>query len=465
MKMPRRIALSPCDYLVFNHHCFMRHKAQGDYGCFMVLELDGHVDPDRVRQAMAGALLAHPVMAASLRVSVLYGRPYWTVPRLTEADARLAAGIAHRAVDLRNGEDSEGRLHAWMSDSLSAKWSHSYGPLLRLDQYTLPTGRTRFILRWPHFLTDAEGAQRFLAEVERLDRKGSSPGTDAEGPAPAAAIGVRTVDPLRGYSWLARWWLAGRCFRQLRQPLGAEVKPLRTEIFPPVSDHRCLHRHWDSGRFRTIREKAKAATPPGPGLYARHLVAAAIRALDRVYAGEGVTTGAYVLAMPFRMPLGPEAGTGARSRPIHGNYLVPMSICGRRDLVADRAAMGEDILRQYTRFTEDHRDVTWCAMMWALGRLRLSMYQTLLRLQLGFVPLASGFSYYGETDPPLRRFLGARVLNLYGGGVVASPPGWNLVFSRFDEGLNLSVTYPRPAVSDALTERYIRWIEEEMFAG
>lgn len=465
MKTHIRVPLSPCDYLVFNHNCFMRYKEQGAYTCLMTLEIEGHVKPERVRQALAGVFLAHPVMAASLRVSVVFGRPFWVVPMLTKSAAQLVAAVAHRFVDLRGQADAEERLRASMDDSFSAEWREASGPQIRLDQYAMPSSRTMFCLRWLHFLMDAEGAQRFFSEMDRLASGNAEASVrSVQGPSAATQAEYQAVDPLRGYSRLARWRLAGRCFQRLRQDYGPGAQPLHPRIFPPAVDHRCLLRSWSPDECQSIRANAQHTTLPGPGLYARHLLACTIRALDRVYARQGVTSDAYLLTMPFRMPLDRQADSSSSTRPVHGNYLVPLTICGRRALAENRSALGEDILRQYKRFTQEGDDVMWCAMMWALGHLRLSMYQALLRLQLGFAPLASGFSYYGEIEPPLRSFLGGRVLNQWGTGAVATPPGWNAVFSRCGDRLNLAITYARPAIPDALAEQYARWLEEEMFA-
>lgn len=464
MKTRLRIPLSPCDYLVFNHDCFMRRKDQGAYTCLMGLEIVGFVAPARVRRALAQTFLALPVMAASLRVSIVYGRPFWVVPPLTEATAHLAAAVAHRFIDLRGCADAEDRLRASINDSFAARWNHASGPQIRLDQYALPGDRTKFCLRWLHFLMDAEGAQHLFGEIDRLAAEQAGPLAGRALAAPTAeSSGRRAVDPLRLHSYAGRWKLAGRCLQRLRQGSGLQAQPLHPQIFPPAADHRCLLRSWSPGECQAVRENAKRTTPPGPGLYARHLLACTIRALDRIYVSQGAVTDVYLLTMPFRMPLGSPVGDGSAPRPIHGNYLVPLTICGRRELVGDRAALGEDILHQYTRFTDDQTDVMWCAMMWALGHLRLSMYQALLRLQIGFAPLSSGFSYYGEIEPPLRGFLGARLRNLWGAATVATPPGWNVAFSRFDNSLNLTLTYARPVIRDALAEQYARWLEEEMF--
>ncbi len=446
--------------------CFMRRKDQGAYTCLMGLETAGHVSPSQARHALAQTFLSHPVMAASLRVSVVSGRPLWIAPLLTEAAAHLVAAIAHRFIDLRGRADAEDSLRASMNDSFAARWNHASGPQIRLDQYALPGGRTMFCLRWLHFLMDAEGAQRLFGEIARLAEESAGSLAGRAQTASNATPNIhRAVDPLLRYSRVTRWRLVGRCFRRLQQGPKLQVRPLHPHVFPRAADHRCLLKSWAPGESQVVRENAKRNTPPGPGLYARHLLACTIRALDRIYARQGVVTDAYLLTMPFHSPRECPAGEGSSSRPIHGNYLVPLTICGRRELVGDRAALGEDILRQYARFTNEQNDILWCAMMWGLGRLRLSMYQALLRLQVGFLPLASGFSYYSEIEPPVRRFLDCRVVNLWGASVVATPPGWNVAFSRFDNRLNLSVTYARPSVPDDLAAQYARWLEEEMFSA
>jgi hypothetical protein len=101
--------------------------------------------------------------------------------------------------------------------------------------------------------------------------------------------------------------------------------------------------------------------------------------------------------------------------------------------------------------------------MWVLAHLRLSMYQAVLRSRSSDIPLASGFSYYREVDPPVSGFGGAKVTSIAGAALVATPPGWNAAFSRFGDDLSLLLTYASPAVPDDLARQYAEHIEEEMF--
>jgi hypothetical protein len=464
MTSPACIPLSPCDCMVLNHHCLMKRELQGDYQCLMAVDVEGHVEPQRIQQALALAMTAHPATIAGLRIGLMWGTPYWRLPASIENSAHRAAAMAHRFIDLRDDPDDADRLSQSIHASCAESWDYAAGPQIRLDQYALADGRTRFYLRWPHFLTDAEGAQQFLRDIAHFDKTDSRGCSFPAAPSPQASpADHEMIDPLAERSTTQRIGLFRRALAAMRESPGGRVNSLHPQRFPPAAGHRLLHRHWDDESVGRMHAIAKTAAPAGPGLYARFLVTCVIRALHRVYVQHGVDTDAYVITMPVRVTLPAQAGRASRSRPVPGNYLVPLTIYGRRELIKDTQALGNDILRQYRRFLDDRMDLLWCSVMWMLSHLRLSMYQSLLKLRLGYLPLASGFSYYGEIDPPIRYFGGAKVTNLWGTSLVATPPGWNPAFSRFGRGLNLSLTYACPAVSGELAGQYANYIEEEMF--
>ena len=466
MKSPSRIPLSPCDYLVFNHHLLMRHKRQGEYLALMVLDVGAHVEPERIRAALARAMIAHPVMMADLRVSLLTGRPYWRIPRNLEESAARAAELVHAGHDLRDAADWAARLQQMIDASLSCRWPFSPGPPLRLDQYLLPDGRTRFCLRWPHFLMDADGAQLFLREVARLDApRTGPPSAPAEFASAHQPPGTAPLDVLAGCSLPARLRLLRRGLAAQRRDPAVKIGNLYPSLYPPAAAHRLLHRVYAPEQVRRMQTRAQQLAPPGPGLYARYLAACTFRVLDRLYAERAVSTDAYLMTLPRRVALPVREGGGPAVRPVWGNYLVPLTLTALRGHVGDRRALGEDLLRQYQSLLEDRADASLWAMMWAVSRLRVGMYQAMMRLERGFAPMASGFSFYGEIDPPVRTFGGAEVLNLFGAGLAATPPGWNLAFSRFRDRLNVSLTYNLPAVPDDLARRYLDDLEHEVFTA
>jgi hypothetical protein len=450
--------------MVYNHHCLMKRAAQGDYQCVMAVDVEGHVEPDRVRNALAVAMAAHPETMAGLRISLTRGRPYWRLPRSPEDSGPQAAAAAHRFTDLRTEPADQERLQRLIQKSLAEQWDYADGPSIRLDQYALASGSTRFCLRWPHFLTDADGAQQFLRDMGRFDQEQKACCEAANPASPPTYQDVReTIDPLAEYSTSQRIRLFRRALIMMREQQIGRVESLHAQRFPPASGHGLLNRHWNEEAIREMHALARSATPAGPGLYARHLIACVMRAIHRVYVERGVQTDAYVITMPFRVRLPERPGETAPVRPVRGNYLVPLTIYTPRELVHDPRSLGSEILRQYRRFLDERMDVLWCSVMWMLSHLRLSMYQSLSKLKLGNAPLASGFTYFGEIDPPIRSFGGSKVTNIWGTGVVATPPGWNAAFSRFGETLNLAMIYARPAVTDELAVQYAGYIESEMF--
>ncbi len=479
----RRIPLNPCDYLYYAHHRMLQRKTGAGSLAYMIVETEGHVSPDRVRDSLAAAMAAHPVMIAPLRVSRLSGRPYWQVPSFSDALVHQAAEQAFVCDDLRPGEQQgppdagpvrwESRLERLCSRRYVPRWELRAGARLRLEQYILPGGRTRFRLLWPHFLMDAEGAQWFLREIDRLCEgavQSTSPPTCAPHEAarnhrheacPTLLPDEATVDVLAGRSFLERYRLLRRGFALQAAQKGLRTSSLASNPSAAVDSLGLIHRHWATSDLKVLHAAARQATLPGPALYARHLAACVIRALHRLYVEQGVESGGYLITFPMR----PASGCNLDSRPVPGNYLVSPTICVRREQVHDHGALAEAVQRQLDDYRRDQGDSAQWAMVWAASFLRASFYDLIFKLPLGFERLSSGFSYYGEIKLPLRSFCGATVINFFGGGPLGTPPGWNPVFSRWRDRLNLSLTWNRPHIADWLAARYATLIEDEMFTG
>jgi hypothetical protein len=102
------------------------------------------------------------------------------------------------------------------------------------------------------------------------------------------------------------------------------------------------------------------------------------------------------------------------------------------------------------------------AMMWLTAQLRTWQYRLLTNNLARTVPLVTGYSFWGPLDPPMKEFVGARVSNLWGYGVVSIPPGWNPVFCRYEDKINLSLAWPDASFSEEVVRRYADLIEEEI---
>jgi len=460
--LPRRLRLNPVDYFFYCHHRLMQRRGEPGYVAFMTLELDGHIEPARLRTTLERSLIAHPALIAPLRLSRLRGRPYWLIPEDPPRAAKIAAAEIHSHDDLRGQGDWQEILEATCQERCLPAWDVTRGPQFALEQFSLPSDRTRLCIRWPHPLFDAMGAMLFLGELNRLDDGDSSPcEAQTEDRPPFLRRDDDTFDPLEGRSLFERLRLFRQSFSAVKAHGSLETKGLLPDKLPPFRDQRYLHRHWDAAAFGRIRASAKRVIPPGPAMYARYMAVCTIRALHRIFTEQGIESEAYLITMPATIADIRPSSPDRRARPVPGNYIVSPTLAGRRDLVHDKRALGEDLTQQLAAYHETGTPLKQWAMAWLAGTMRASVYQHVLRWPLGFEALSSGFSYYGEAAHPTRTLCGATITNMWGNGPSLIPPGWNPAFSKFGDSLNASLTYARPAISDALAVRYLALIEDE----
>jgi len=465
MSVARRIPLNPCDYLYFAHHDWLRRTVQSGNIAFMMIDAEGHPDPDDIKDALAAAMLAHPVTIAKLKISLARGRPYWCIPRSLPQAAQRAAEQAYCYDDLRTSNDWQARLDQLCLQRYAPDWDLAAGPQVRFEQYALPNDATRFCIRWPHLLMDAEGAQLFLWEIERRhpsDSGAQSP--QGGGLPPEIAPDDDTIDVLADHAVTQRlrWFRRGFSLSSDRKDL--QARPLFADADSKLTDFGLVYRNWNPEEVRQIQDNAKRTTPGGPALYARHLAACVIRALHRVYIEAGKETDAYLITLPLRVTLRDRHGNIRKKRPVPGNYLVSPTLCGRLDVVADKQALAADILHQLDAYRQADGDLVQWTLISAATHMRASWYPLLFQLPLGFETLSSGFSYYGEPIRSVRSLGGCKLTNVCGGGPLATPPGWNPTFSKFQDRLNLTMTWNRPAVPDDVANRYVDFIEQEILA-
>lgn len=459
-----RVLLNPCDYLFYGQHQLLTKKSPEGNIAYMVLDLEGHLEPSVFREALVRAMIRHPAMLARFRVSFPLGRPYWKTPRDAASQAQRAAEQAHVYSDLRADADWEQRIARLYPGEPARRWNHRVGPQVRFEQYALPDGRTRFIFRWPHFLMDADGAQWFLVQIggQRLEDLVAGASTSPELPE-ALCADYESLDILKQHSF----WQRVRLFRRglAAQQTHGQFKISQLVKPPPGhrAEHEAIYRNYSAEQTLHIQESAKHAAPSGPALYARFSAACVMQAIHRLFLENGSESEAYYITMPLRAGVS-QHDTGLFSkRPVPGNFLVSPILYGMREKMGDKQAIGEDIFKQLQEYLSNQIDMAQWAMMWAASYIHEWTYRLIFKLPLDIGEFASGFSYYGEISEPVRTLCGARVLNLWGGGPTTTPPALNPVFSKFENRLNLSLTYDRKIVSDAMAQRYVELIEEQLF--
>ena len=413
----------------------------------MMMDIAGHLSLRKVRDALIAVMTDHPATTGTLRISLFRGRPYWhTTQHATEIDR--AAARSHEYYDLRSSPNADTELERLCHEQFIPHWNFSLGPPIRLEHYALPGDRTRMCLRWPHAFMDAEGAQWLLSEIGAHGAAVKSMSLPPD---------HLSIDPLAGMG----------VFQRIRLMRSAPQKPVRLSgqsgvllATPPktrVRQYGFLHRVWTPDDNARLTDLARRRTPPGPGIHARYLAASLIRALDRLYAMNKISTDVYRVPIPVRAA---DANAGVQ-RPLPGNYLAAPAVSIPRTCVADWALLGETIAAQLERYVKSRANLADWAKLWLAAQLRPWQFERALDLPLGLPDFSTGFSYYGEIEPPLRKFLGCDVLNLWGCAPMAIPPGLNPAFSRFSDRLNFSLAWAEPHINPAWATMLSDFIEQE----
>lgn len=468
--MSRRIRLNPCDYLFWGQHKMNARRGEGGNVAFMLMDLEGELNSDWLKSALMAVYRAYPATMGRYGCTLFLGRPYWQSPGDVTFAAKSAAEKAFHFENLTSQQDWQETLAARSRVGNVFGWNINAGPLVRLELYALPGGKSRLIIRWPHMLMDAEGAQWFLSELNRLgsDTAETSPVGDRPAMTSARPTEISQtddpVDPLRRYNFLQRW---GLFFKGIGyQRTNSQWKLTNLPLAKPADgiEHRNIHRNWSAEDTLRMQAAAKASAPKGPLLYARHLAASVVRATHRLFLRQNVRTEAYLITLPIRVgSSSPETPLFDR-RPLTGNYLVSPMICIPREEADDKRAIGESILKQLADYQARKGDLLQWTMMWAAALIHAWVYEAIFLLPLGGGKFSTGFSFYGEITPPVRRMGSASVVNLWGGGPNTNPPAFNPVFSRFDDRLNFTLTYTHPVVSEELAEAFMAMVDEEIFA-
>jgi hypothetical protein len=453
--MARRIRLNPCDYLYFTHDQLLVSLGQTGHVTIMVMDVEGEIEPARLRAAVARAMQVHPILRARIRYNWLKGKPVWVTDDVSKPNGSDVAGHVVTCLDWRDRAEWETSASEWIAECYHRPIDVWRGPPVRVDYCAGPEGRGKICLRWPHALMDAEGAQWLLSEIDRMDEGGGHGPSDAI--PPQLLPDGDEIDVLAGRSLRERVGLFRKALN-IRRDEGRAAGPPASGGGESVGAPRLYVRVFEPAEVERIEQNARATCPPGQGIYARYLASCVLRSLHSVYTSRGVSADAYLITLPISArPPGP--------RPMHGNYLVALTFCGRRERMTDARSLAYDLHEQLAQFqTEGLAEANW-ALLWTVGLMRSWQYRLLLRLPIGLQRYASGFSYYGEIDPPLRRFVGARVSNLWGATPLSAPPGWNPAFSRFGDRINFTLTWLDGYIADDLAGAFAAGIEREALAG
>jgi hypothetical protein len=440
--------LSPgdCSFDAFDHGLTQR----GYPGSYMMvgLGLSGDLEPGRFTAALARAMEAHPVTQTRLEISRFRAWPYWRYD-----GAPVPPKYRHH--DLSSHPDWRAEAHRINEEFYTSGLDSSTPPQINVQHYEGPGGQHILVFFCPHRLADVEGLMLFFREIERL-------AGDTPRPAPPHLVpDGEVVDPLQGYGMWKRLKLIPKLFSNAQRLMPNPESQLGDSLPDrPAGSLRLRYvlRTWSAEQVEQVRQIARQVAPPGPGLYARYLAGCVLRAVYRIYDEHGRKLPTYPLMFPLRI-------SGVERRGIAGNFIVSPAVCVSADRITDRKAVAEDVFRQVSEFQSKRLDLASCAFLWLTSRLRSGQYRKLVNLLSTKQPILSGFTFWGDLDPPLERFLGTEVTDLWGTGVVSIPPPWNPSFNRIGDRIHLTLGWVDSMLPERVVMRFADLIDEEAFAG
>lgn len=442
--MAKTYRLNPCDCLFHAFDCQLKQHGYPGAAMFLVFDVVGPLDPDRVREGFRRAMQAHPTTMAASVISFWRAWLYWRYDG-TPLPPR------YRHHDLADCADWEATVERLTQECFTSPFDPSRPPLIRLEHYEGPDNRHRLCFIFPHSWGDVEGAQYFVAEIDRLA---------ADDPAPYPDYLLEDherVDPLAEYGPLRRLRMVAQVLRaSAHQAPVHKVSLLDSLPERPVASRRAryLRRVWTPEVMARLRDNARKITPPGPALYSRYLAGCVLRAIYRIHAEHGRTLPSYGMMFPMRLP-------GLGRRPIPGNYLVSATLHVSPERITDKRTVLEDVNRQLGDFHAHRVDLASWALLWLTTKLRTGQYRKLIGMLTRMQPFATGYSFFNHIGPPLERFVGAEVTDFWAIGVVSIPPGWNPVFVKFRDRITFLVAWPDGSFPEDVVQRYADLIEEE----
>lgn len=453
-----RIALGAGDYCIYAQH----RAGYAAFGAanlpFAILEVEGALSPQRLRDAAEHLFSRHPVTLARIATPLTRLRPCWELPADVPGAAARAAREAVVCDDLSEAPDAQAKFDELFAARYTKAWNLATGPQARFELYALPEKRSRLVLRWPHYFTDAEGSQLLLAELARAMEESSAAGAAAV----RSPVEARPPDLLAGVSFVDRMRLARRAATGQGQAGKSALGSVLLANDRAFEGFGVRRRLWKAQAFDRIRAQARAHAPLGSALHARHAAASVIRALYRLFEERGVAAREFRITFPVRVGAEPVSAGDVPARPFAGNFLAAAVLCVSRREASHRAAAAESIARQLDGFVAEKGDLAQWALLEKLALLHHMTYDYIFRWGIVNNRYSSGFSYFATHAQFPRRMAGLDVARAWFGGPITTPPAWNPVFSRIDNSLSMTLSYSRPAVSDALAERYVHLIEEEL---
>ncbi len=411
--MTEPVLLGGIDVFHLMNDRVMRSRGQAGNHCFFVAHLEGRLELGRLQARLDRAARAVPELRWRLDHGPLgAGRPRWVV------DARRgapAASLHEVSGDAELAARIEGLLTARVDGE--RPWA--------IDVLRRPGAGDVLVLRYFHALVDARGSDRLMAWL------GSGAGDAPDDPPPPEERFEVSERPLARLDRDARLELA-RAYRahvlglgrtpilSLARAAGAGVAGAPRVLRLTLSEDET--RAFD----RRVRERARLSE-------SSLMILGAARLADRALRARGYSPPQYVLPVP--VSLDPKAG----ARRLLGNHLTMLILSlGPDDLCDERRAIAR-LAEQQRAAVRERLDLAILASLDVTRWLPTPAYQWLRSRPFRGELASLIFSNPGAAH--IQTFAGLQVTAAYPLPTVISPPGFQVIFSRYGGRLSASIIH------------------------
>ncbi len=400
-----RIPLGGVDAFHLVNDRVMRARGLAGNHCLFVVAVDGRLDVQSLVRRLERAVALLPELRRRL-VATPAG-PAWQETAAPPVSLRVRAIAAadldatlEALVDERVGGD-----HPWAAT------------LLRTE-----TGDV-FVWHWFHALCDARGAERFVAW---LGGGGDGGPPDPPPPEDREDSGARPLAKLDRKARLERTRAYGdHMLKHARTPIvslasiGGELGRTRVVRVHLTADET---RAFD----KRVRERAKLAETSV-------MVFASARLFDALVRGRGLAPAQHLVPVP--LSLDPKAGATR----MFGNNLTMMTFSLRRDDLADLGRAVATLGEQQRAIVKEKLDVGMLASLDFAKVVPAGIYHWFLTRPFGGEMSSFVFSNPGAVS--LATFAGLPVTDAFALPSVATPPGFQVIFSRHGGRLSALVGF------------------------
>ncbi|XXX74044.1 wax ester/triacylglycerol synthase domain-containing protein [Sorangium sp. So ce134] len=412
--MTSTVLLGGIDHFHLMNDRAMRSRGQAGNHCLFVLELDGRLDLGRLAARLERATRALPELRFRLDDSVLgrAGRPRWVVDhhrRAPEPRLHEVAGERERAA----------RIEALLAERTSGErpWA--------LDVVRGAGEGDTVVFRHHHALTDGRGADRLVAWL------GSGSGDALDDP-PLRQERHDTPERLLAAMSRDERLALARAYKAHALALGRAPILSLARACPGVraAASRVARLTLSAEETRAfdlrVRQRARLAE-------SSLMLIAAARLADRALVARGFAPPHHVVPLP--LSLDPKGG----SRRLFGNHLTMVLLSLGRDELYDDARAVARLAEQQRAMVRDRLDLAMIAALDLARWLPGPIYRW-----LGDQPFQGELASLIVSNPgavAAERFAGLPVRSAYPLPAVVTPPGFQVIFSRFGGRLSASIVH------------------------